>query len=48
MGQIIEKNRENFGLFDDPYRFADEERSRKEIMTPEKLALSKEAAVKSR
>ncbi len=35
------------GLFDDPYRYVSEERAAKEIMNPEKLALSKEAAIKS-
>jgi len=35
------------GLFDDPYRFCNEERPKKEIMSSEKLALSKEAAIKS-
>lgn len=35
------------GLFDDPYRYISEERSRTEIMNEPKLALSKEAAIKS-
>ncbi len=35
------------GLFDDPYRFCNEERHKKEIMSSEKIALSKEAAEKS-
>ncbi|HYF32798.1 MAG TPA: beta-glucosidase BglX [Chitinophagaceae bacterium] len=35
------------GLFDDPYRYVNEERSRTEIMNAQKLALSKEAAIKS-
>jgi len=35
------------GLFDDPYRYVNEERNRTEIMNAEKLALSKEAAIKS-
>lgn len=35
------------GLFEDPYRFLDEEKSKGEIMSADKLALSKEAAEKS-
>jgi beta-glucosidase len=35
------------GLFDDPYRYVSEERCKKEMMSAEKLALSKEAALKS-
>jgi len=35
------------GLFDDPYRYVSEERAAKEIMDTAKLALSKEAAMKS-
>jgi beta-glucosidase len=35
------------GLFDDPYRYISEERNKKELMSSEKLALSKEAALKS-
>lgn len=35
------------GLFEDPYRFIDEERYKKQVMTADKLALSKEAAIKS-
>ncbi|MDR1169774.1 MAG: beta-glucosidase BglX [Prevotellaceae bacterium] len=35
------------GLFTDPYRGASEERAKAKIMSPEKLALSKEAALKS-
>lgn len=35
------------GLFDDPYRYLNDERSKQLIMTPDKLALSKEAAIKS-
>ena len=35
------------GLFDDPYRYINEERNRTEIMNEAKLALSKEAAIKS-
>jgi beta-glucosidase len=35
------------GLFDDPYRFCNEERRKKEIMSSDKIALSKEAAIKS-
>lgn len=35
------------GLFDDPYKYIDEARPAKVMMTPEKLQLSKEAAIKS-
>lgn len=35
------------GLFDDPYRYINEERNKTAIMSAEKLALSKEAAIKS-
>ncbi|MDR0762967.1 MAG: beta-glucosidase BglX, partial [Bacteroidales bacterium] len=35
------------GLFDDPYRGVSQERADKEIMSADKLALSKEAAIKS-
>ncbi|MCL1943068.1 MAG: beta-glucosidase BglX [Candidatus Azobacteroides sp.] len=35
------------GLFENPYRYIDENRPKERSFTPEKLALSKEAAVKS-
>ena len=35
------------GLFDDPYRYVSEERNKQQIMSPDKLQLSKEAAIKS-
>ncbi|MBS2008638.1 MAG: beta-glucosidase BglX [Cyanobacteria bacterium SZAS TMP-1] len=35
------------GLFDDPYRFCNEDRRKKEILSSDKLAISKEAATKS-
>jgi beta-glucosidase len=35
------------GLFDDPYRYVNEERNKTVIMNAEKLMLSKEAAIKS-
>ena len=35
------------GLFDDPYRYVNEERPAREMMSPDKIALSKEAAMKS-
>jgi beta-glucosidase len=35
------------GLFDDPYRYINETRCKYEMMTPDKLQLSKEAALKS-
>jgi beta-glucosidase len=35
------------GLFHDPYRYISEERSKQELMSPDKLQLAKEAAIKS-
>jgi len=35
------------GLFDDPYRYVSEERNKQQIMSGDKLQLSKEAAIKS-
>lgn len=35
------------GLFDDPYRYCDEQRAKREIGKPEHLALAREAATKS-
>ena len=35
------------GLFEDPYRYVSEERAQQQIMSADKLALSKEAAIKS-
>jgi len=35
------------GLFEDPYKYVSEERNKAEIMSEDKLALSKEAAIKS-
>lgn len=35
------------GLFDDPYRYVNEQRNKKEMMSAEKIALSKQAAVES-
>ncbi|MBO9632791.1 MAG: beta-glucosidase BglX [Chitinophagaceae bacterium] len=35
------------GLFDDPYRYISEERNKAEMMNEQKLALSREAAIKS-
>jgi beta-glucosidase len=35
------------GLFDDPYRYVSDEKAGSRIMTPEKLALTKEASMKS-
>jgi len=37
----------DLGLFEDPYRYISEERKKKEIMSSDKLALSKDAAIKS-
>lgn len=35
------------GLFDNPYKYVNEERNKKEIMSDDKLALSKQAAIES-
>ena len=35
------------GLFDDPYRYVSEERNKKEMMSADKIALSKQAAIES-
>jgi len=35
------------GLFDDPYRYMDEERAKTEVMTPENLKVAREIAVRS-
>jgi beta-glucosidase len=35
------------GLFDDPYRYVSEERNKQQIMSSDKMLLSKEAAIKS-
>jgi beta-glucosidase len=35
------------GLFDDPYRYVNEVRNKEQMMSPEKVALSKEAAIES-
>lgn len=35
------------GLFDDPYRYVNEERNREQEMSPDKIALSKQAAIES-
>ena len=35
------------GLFDDPYRYVSEARNKKEMMSPDKIALSKQAAIES-
>lgn len=35
------------GLFDDPYRYVSEERNKKEMMSEDKLKLSKQAAIES-
>jgi beta-glucosidase len=37
----------NLGLFDDPYRYISDERNKEQMMSPDKLQLSKEAAIKS-
>ena len=35
------------GLFDDPYRYVSEERNKKQMMSADKIALSKQAAIES-
>ncbi len=35
------------GLFEDPYRYVSDERNKREIMSPDKLELSKQAAIES-
>ncbi len=35
------------GLFDDPYRYVSEERNKQQMMSPDKIALSKQAAIES-
>ena len=35
------------GLFEDPFRFVNEDRNKEQMMSPDKLALSKEATTKS-
>jgi beta-glucosidase len=45
--RLILEAKWNLGLFKDPYRFIDEERSKKEMMSADKMALAKEAATKS-
>ncbi len=35
------------GLFENPYRYVSEERNKKELMSPDKLELSKQAAIES-
>lgn len=43
----ILKAKYKLGLFDDPYRYIDNDRPKERFLTAEKLALSKEAAIKS-
>ena len=43
----ILESKYKLGLFDDPYRYINEARNKKQIMSEDKMALSKEAAIKS-
>jgi beta-glucosidase len=45
--RLILEAKWNLGLFKDPYRFINDERSKTEMMSADKIALAKEAAVKS-
>lgn len=45
--RLILEAKYKLGLFDDPYRYVNEARNKAEIMNEQKLALAKEAAVKS-
>lgn len=45
--RLILEAKYKLGLFDDPYRYVNEQRNRAEIMNDEKIALAKEAAIKS-
>jgi beta-glucosidase len=44
--RILEAKYE-LGLFDDPYRYVNGSRNQREIMSPDKIALSKQAAIES-
>ena len=43
----ILKAKYDLGLFDDPYKYCDVDREKKEVMSPEKIALARETASKS-
>ncbi|MGZ5255443.1 MAG: beta-glucosidase BglX, partial [Flavitalea sp.] len=45
--RLILEAKYKLGLFDDPYRYVNEARNKSEIMNEQKLALAKEAAIKS-
>lgn len=45
--RLILEAKYKLGLFDDPYRYVNEQRNKTEIMNDEKIALAKEAAIKS-
>lgn len=45
--RLILEAKYKLGLFDDPYRYVNEARNKAEIMNEQKLALAKEAAIKS-
>lgn len=45
--RLVLEAKYKLGLFDDPYRYVNEARNKAEIMNEQKLALAKEAAVKS-
>ncbi len=45
--RLILEAKYQLGLFDDPFRYCDEERAKNEILTPEHLKFAREAATKS-
>lgn len=45
--RLVLEAKYKLGLFEDPYRYVSEERNKAEMMNEEKMALSKEAAIKS-
>ncbi len=45
--RLVLEAKYKLGLFEDPYRYVNEARNKAEIMNAEKLALAKEAAIKS-
>jgi len=45
--RLILQAKYKLGLFDDPFRYCDEERAKTEILKPEHLALAREAAAQS-
>jgi beta-glucosidase len=45
--RLVLQAKYKLGLFDDPYRYCNEERAKKEILTPSNLQLAREAATQS-